>query len=80
MIYKENYSHRKDGTSKPFYKETKPMRLGHFRPFFFSINSFSKWKHGTTNFSGQNLNIGIYDNDLKGVGQDAEVIYGSSGL
>jgi len=24
-----------------------------------------------TNFSGTNLNVGIYDNDLKGVGQDA---------
>ncbi|MFT6924980.1 MAG: hypothetical protein ACJAZP_000550 [Psychromonas sp.] len=26
---------------------------------------------GVTNLSGTNLNVGIYDNDLKGVGQDA---------
>ncbi|WP_157035303.1 hypothetical protein [Psychromonas ingrahamii] len=26
------------------------------------------------------MNVGIYDNDLKGVGQDAEVIYDSSVL
>ncbi|WP_157823218.1 hypothetical protein [Psychromonas sp. MB-3u-54] len=26
------------------------------------------------------MNVGIYDNDLKGVGQDAEVIYSSAGL
>jgi hypothetical protein len=35
---------------------------------------------GAKNFSGKNVNVGVYDNDLKGVGQDAEVIYASSGL
>jgi len=34
-------------------------------------DDFSKWNPGATNLSGTNLNVGIYDNDLKGVGQDA---------
>ncbi|PKH03700.1 hypothetical protein CXF72_04775 [Psychromonas sp. MB-3u-54] len=50
-----------------------------FRPFFLSEKSLSKGNYGATNLSGKNLNLGIYDNDLKGVGQDAEVIYASLG-
>jgi len=35
------------------------------------LYDFSKENHGATNLSGTNLNVGIYYNDLKGVGQDA---------
>jgi len=40
---------------------------------------FSKRKHGATHLSGTNLNIGVYDDGLKGAGQEARSNYGSLG-
>jgi hypothetical protein len=48
------------------------MRQRDSPSIFLAMNKrFSNRNHGATNFSGKNLNVGIYDNDLKGVGQDA---------
>ena len=47
---------------------------------FIEMNDcFSKRKHGVSNLSGTNLNIRVYDNGLKGAGQEARSNYDSLG-